>query len=203
MTSAGVILGGTFAVFALVGGGGSQGSQLRAIGFGLAAGILMDTFLVRSLLVPSTVVLLGRWNWWPSSLSQDDEIGYREEPSRRAPRHPPPRRRNRPRTDRACGRRPERDRSRHARVRRARVRRRVDRRARYGADRRDTRGMPGGRRGSARGGRRAEVGHDRSRTRRVPSRACSGCARGWACSRTCARCGRCPRSTTQARCAAR
>ncbi len=80
VTSAGMILGGTFAVFAIVGGGGSGGSQLRAIGFGLAAGILMDTFLVRSLLVPSTVVLLGRWNWWPSSLSQD-EIQYRGEPS--------------------------------------------------------------------------------------------------------------------------
>ena len=30
----------------------------------------MDTFLVRTLLVPSTVVLLGRWNWWPSKLSR-------------------------------------------------------------------------------------------------------------------------------------
>jgi RND superfamily putative drug exporter len=70
VTSAGMILGGTFAVFALVGGGGSQGSQLRAIGFGLAAGILMDTFLVRSLLVPSTVILLGRYNWWPHPLSR-------------------------------------------------------------------------------------------------------------------------------------
>ena len=58
VTSAGVILGGTFAVFAIVGGGGSGGSQLRAIGFGLAAGILMDTFLVRTLLVPATVILL-------------------------------------------------------------------------------------------------------------------------------------------------
>jgi RND superfamily putative drug exporter len=73
VTSAGVILGGTFAVFAIVGGGGSGGSQLRAIGFGLAAGILMDTFLVRTLLVPATVILLGRWNWWPSSLSRDEE----------------------------------------------------------------------------------------------------------------------------------
>jgi RND superfamily putative drug exporter len=71
VTSAGLILGGTFAVFALVGGGGSQGSQLRAIGFGLAAGILMDTFLVRSLLVPSTVILLGRHNWWPHPLSRN------------------------------------------------------------------------------------------------------------------------------------
>jgi RND superfamily putative drug exporter len=66
VTSAGLILGGTFAVFAIVGGGGSGGSELRAIGFGLAAGILMDTFLVRTLLVPAVVTLLGRWNWWPS-----------------------------------------------------------------------------------------------------------------------------------------
>jgi uncharacterized membrane protein YdfJ with MMPL/SSD domain len=32
----------------------------------------MDTFLVRTLLVPSTVVLLGRWNWWPSRMSRLD-----------------------------------------------------------------------------------------------------------------------------------
>jgi RND superfamily putative drug exporter len=73
VTSAGVILGGTFAVFAIVGGGGSGGSQLRAIGFGLAAGILMDTFLVRTLLVPATVILLGRRNWWPSAMGRTTE----------------------------------------------------------------------------------------------------------------------------------
>jgi RND superfamily putative drug exporter len=70
VTSAGLILGGTFAVFAVVGGGGSGGGQLRAIGVGLAAGILMDTFLVRTLLVPSTVILLGRINWWPSAMGR-------------------------------------------------------------------------------------------------------------------------------------
>ena len=70
VTSAGVILGGTFAVFGIVGGGGSGGGQLRAVGFGLAAGILMDTFLVRTLLVPSVVMLLGRWNWWPARLRE-------------------------------------------------------------------------------------------------------------------------------------
>ncbi len=71
VTSAGIILGGTFAVFGIVGGGGSGGGQLRAVGFGLAAGILMDTFLVRTLLVPSTVMLLGRWNWWPSRMGRE------------------------------------------------------------------------------------------------------------------------------------
>ncbi len=66
VTSAGLVLAGTFAVFAVVGGSGSGGSEVRDVGFGLALGILMDTFLVRTLLVPSTVLLLGRWNWWPS-----------------------------------------------------------------------------------------------------------------------------------------
>ncbi len=77
VTSAGIILGGTFAVFAIVGGGGSDGGQLRAIGFGLCFGILMDTFLVRTLLVPSTVMLLGRLNWWPSRMSRGRGLGER------------------------------------------------------------------------------------------------------------------------------
>jgi RND superfamily putative drug exporter len=65
ITSAGLVLAGTFAVLTYAGSSGSGGSQIRDIGTGLAAGILMDTFLVRTLLVPSTVALLGRWNWWP------------------------------------------------------------------------------------------------------------------------------------------
>ncbi len=69
ITTAGVILGGTFAVLA-VAGGSSGGGQIQQIGYGVAAGVLMDTFLLRSLLVPSLVVLLGRWNWWPSHLAR-------------------------------------------------------------------------------------------------------------------------------------
>ena len=69
VTSAGLILAGTFGVFALA-GGGVMGGQLQSIGLGLAVGVLLDTFGVRTLLVPSAVVLLGRWNWWPSRLSR-------------------------------------------------------------------------------------------------------------------------------------
>ncbi len=71
VTSAGLVLAGTFVVFGLVAGSGAGGSQFRDIALGLALGILMDTFLVRTLLVPSTVVLLGKWNWWPSKITID------------------------------------------------------------------------------------------------------------------------------------
>jgi len=72
VTSAGLVLAGTFAVFAVIGGRGSGGSQIVDVGAGLAIGVLMDTFVVRTVLVPCTVVLLGKWNWWPSKLAIDD-----------------------------------------------------------------------------------------------------------------------------------
>jgi RND superfamily putative drug exporter len=63
ITAAGLVLAGTFGVLAVVTSG-----QVRQIGTGLALGILLDTFVVRTLLVPSMAILLGRRNWWPSSL---------------------------------------------------------------------------------------------------------------------------------------
>jgi putative drug exporter of the RND superfamily len=66
VTSAGLVLAGTFGVFAVVEAGQPGGSVYRNILASLAIGILMDAFGVRTLLVPSTVALLGRWNWWPS-----------------------------------------------------------------------------------------------------------------------------------------
>ena len=73
VTSAGLVLAGTFSVFALVGGRQSGGSQIVDVGVGLALGVLMDTFIVRTVLVPCTVMLIGRWNWWPSKLSRADQ----------------------------------------------------------------------------------------------------------------------------------
>jgi putative drug exporter of the RND superfamily len=71
VTSAGLVLAGTFGVLAIVGSGSAGAQNVRTIvdvGVGLALGVLMDTFGVRTLLVPSAAVLIGRWNWWPSSL---------------------------------------------------------------------------------------------------------------------------------------
>jgi putative drug exporter of the RND superfamily len=66
VTSAGIILAGTFAVLGIAGGRGDA----RQLGFSVAFGVLLDTFFVRTLLVPSIAVLLGRWNWWPSALAR-------------------------------------------------------------------------------------------------------------------------------------
>jgi len=37
---------------------------LKQIGFGLALAILIDATIVRALLVPATMRLMGEWNWW-------------------------------------------------------------------------------------------------------------------------------------------
>jgi RND superfamily putative drug exporter len=66
ITSAGIILAGTFTVLGLAG----NNPQAHQLGFTIAFAVFLDTFFVRTLLVPSIAVLLGRWNWWPSQLSR-------------------------------------------------------------------------------------------------------------------------------------
>ncbi|MCO5178081.1 MAG: MMPL family transporter [Thermomicrobiales bacterium] len=60
ITSAGIILAGTFAALMTL-----PLRDLFQLGFAVAVGVLLDTFVTRSLLVPSIVELLGKWNWWP------------------------------------------------------------------------------------------------------------------------------------------
>jgi RND superfamily putative drug exporter len=50
-----------FAFFALSTG---PGLDIKLFGIGLAAGVIIDATLIRLLLVPSSMQLLGRWNWW-------------------------------------------------------------------------------------------------------------------------------------------
>ncbi|HXV32789.1 MAG TPA: MMPL family transporter [Gaiellaceae bacterium] len=64
ITSAGLILAGTFAVLMLL-----PLEQLFQLGFAVAVGILLDTFVVRTLLVPSVALLLGDRSWWPGRQS--------------------------------------------------------------------------------------------------------------------------------------
>jgi RND superfamily putative drug exporter len=66
VTSAGLILAATFAAAGVTG----ATSQIKQLGTAIALGVLIDTFLVRTLMVPAIVVLCRRWNWWPSPLSR-------------------------------------------------------------------------------------------------------------------------------------
>ncbi len=59
VTSASLVL--VFAFFSLSTG---PGPDIKQFGIGLAAGVLIDATLIRALLVPSVMLLLGRANWW-------------------------------------------------------------------------------------------------------------------------------------------
>jgi putative drug exporter of the RND superfamily len=65
ITSAGAVLAGTFAALATL-----PVTFLTEIGFAVAFGVLLDTIIVRSVLVTALNLDLGRWVWWPSRLAR-------------------------------------------------------------------------------------------------------------------------------------
>jgi RND superfamily putative drug exporter len=66
VTAAAVILVG-----ALGGLANGQIAGLQELGVGLALGILIDATIVRTLLLPSVMIILGKWNWWlPESVAR-------------------------------------------------------------------------------------------------------------------------------------
>jgi putative drug exporter of the RND superfamily len=65
ITSAGIVLAGTFSVLAVL-----PLVFLTEIGFVVAFGVLLDTFLVRSVLVPAIALTMDRGFWWPSALGR-------------------------------------------------------------------------------------------------------------------------------------
>jgi uncharacterized membrane protein YdfJ with MMPL/SSD domain len=61
ITSAGIILAGTFAAMTV-----APLQVLQQVGLTVALGVLVDTLVVRSLLIPALTTLIGEWAWWPS-----------------------------------------------------------------------------------------------------------------------------------------
>ena len=79
VTSAGLVFAATMA--------GMMGSKLIVLaqmGSTIAIGLLVDTFIVRSLLMPSIATLLGRWFWWPQVVYPRGDNHFRK------PQPPPP-----------------------------------------------------------------------------------------------------------------
>ncbi len=69
ITSAGVVLAATFAALAVI-----PILFLAQLAFIVAFGVLLDTFIVRSLLVPALTYDIGQKVWWPSKLSRKSDI---------------------------------------------------------------------------------------------------------------------------------
>jgi len=73
ITSAGVVLAGTFAAL-----GTLPLVFITEIGFAVAFGVLLDTFVVRSVLVTALNLDVGRWMWWPSRLHRKHDVNLDE-----------------------------------------------------------------------------------------------------------------------------
>ena len=81
VTSAALVL--MFAFFVL---STSPGTDIKQFGIGLAAGIIFDATVIRALLVPAIMRLMGRWNWWlPASLARVLRVRPSPLPPRDAP----------------------------------------------------------------------------------------------------------------------
>ena len=66
ITSAGIVLAGVFSVLGVL-----PLVFLTQIGFIVAFGVLLDTFIVRSILVPALTLDIGSRIWWPSKLAHE------------------------------------------------------------------------------------------------------------------------------------
>jgi putative drug exporter of the RND superfamily len=77
ITSAALLMVIVFGCFA-----GARMGSIEEIGLGLSVAVLVDATIVRCLLVPATMTLLGRWNWWaPGPLKRlHARVGLREHP---------------------------------------------------------------------------------------------------------------------------
>jgi RND superfamily putative drug exporter len=76
ITGAALIMVTVFSAFAL-----AQSLTIKSIGVGMAIAVLIDATIVRVLLVPATMRLMGRWNWWaPGPLGRlADRLGFSHE----------------------------------------------------------------------------------------------------------------------------
>jgi putative drug exporter of the RND superfamily len=61
ITVAGLILAATFALVAII-----PLSTFRQIAFAMTVGLLLDTLIIRPVLTPAVLTLLGRWATWPN-----------------------------------------------------------------------------------------------------------------------------------------
>ena len=62
MTSAALVMVSVFAIFAAL-----HMVEMKQLGFTLAVAVLVDALVIRVIVLPSLLTVLGRWTWWPGS----------------------------------------------------------------------------------------------------------------------------------------
>ena len=77
ITSAGLVLAGTFAALGMI-----PMVAFAEIGIAVALGVLLDTIVVRSVLVTALNLDIGRHMWWPSALGRKEDVDTDELPER-------------------------------------------------------------------------------------------------------------------------
>jgi RND superfamily putative drug exporter len=78
VTSAAAVMVSVFSIFA-----GLHMVEMKELGVSLAVAVLVDALVVRIVVLPSLMSLLGRWNWWPGgepSASRSSRLGQRHRP---------------------------------------------------------------------------------------------------------------------------
>jgi RND superfamily putative drug exporter len=76
VTSAAIVMVAVFGIFATL-----TFIDFKEMGVGLAVAILVDATIVRAVLLPATMKLLGRWNWYlPSKLSWLPRFSHEPQP---------------------------------------------------------------------------------------------------------------------------
>jgi putative drug exporter of the RND superfamily len=85
VTSAALLIVVVFLGFAV-----SELLTIKEVGLGMAIAIALDATVVRTLLVPATMKLMGHWNWWAPAWMRrlHEHVGLAEQPAEHTPAHP-------------------------------------------------------------------------------------------------------------------
>lgn len=83
VTSAAIVVS-VFAIFATL-----SMNEMKQMGVGLAVAVFLDAMVVRVLVLPSLMALLGRANWWPGRIRRHDETRIDDHSTERIPQPVP------------------------------------------------------------------------------------------------------------------
>jgi RND superfamily putative drug exporter len=64
VTSAAIVMVSVFSIFASL-----HMVEMKELGVGLAVAVLVDALVIRVIVLPSLMTILGRWNWWPGRMA--------------------------------------------------------------------------------------------------------------------------------------